>query len=59
MMELKNNIVTLCNNSGLTIEQVLFVLKDAYRDAEDSYITFKAKQELKQEFKEQEDELEE
>ena len=49
MMELKNKIIALCNNSGLTIEQVVFVLKDAYREAEDSYIAFKAKEELKQE----------
>ena len=49
MMELKNKIVALCNQSGSTIEQVVFVLKDAYRDAEDSYITFKAKQEIEEE----------
>lgn len=49
MMELKEKIVTMCNNSGLTIEQVVFVLKDAYRDAENAYIRFKASQELKEE----------
>lgn len=44
MMELKEKIVALCNESGLTIEEVVFVLKDAYRDAEDSYIKFRAMQ---------------
>ena len=49
MTELKNKIIALCNQSGLTIEQVVFVLKDAYRDAEDSFLAFKAKQETKKE----------
>lgn len=49
MMELKEQIVALCNKSGLTIEEVVFVLKDAYRDAEDSYIKFRAAKHFKKE----------
>ena len=45
MMELKEKIVALCNESGLHIEQILFVLKDVYRDAEDSYLNYKIKKE--------------
>lgn len=45
MVELKNKIIALCNSSGLTIEQVVFVLKDVYRDAEEDLIAFKLKQE--------------
>lgn len=43
MVELKNNIITLCNNSGLNIEAVLFVLKDLYRDAQDAYEMYEEK----------------
>lgn len=43
MMELKERIIALCNQSGLTIEEVFFVLKDAYRDAEDAFLEYKAK----------------
>ena len=43
MMKLKKQIVSLCNESKLPIEAVLFVLKDVYRDAEESYIAFEAK----------------
>ena len=42
-MELKNNIITLCNNSGLNIEAVLFILKDLYRDAQDAYEMYEEK----------------
>lgn len=34
MIELKNKIVALCNESGLPLEAVMFVLKDLFRDAE-------------------------
>ena len=36
MLELKEKIVALCNESGLPIEAILFILKDVYRDAEDA-----------------------
>ena len=43
MSELKQKIVDLCNESGLSIEAVVFVLKDAFRDAEDAFITYQTK----------------
>lgn len=36
MLELKNEIVALCNKSGLPLEAILFVIKDIYRDAQDN-----------------------
>lgn len=43
MSELKQKIVDLCNESGLSIEAVVFVLKDAFRDAEDAFIAYQTK----------------
>ena len=37
MLELKNKIIALCNESGLPLEAIMFVLKDAFRDAEISF----------------------
>jgi len=34
MNELKNKILDLCNNSGLPLEAVIYVVKDVWRDAE-------------------------
>lgn len=34
MNELKQKIISLCNESGLPLEALTFVLKDAWRDAE-------------------------
>ena len=34
MIELKDKIIALCNESGLPLEAIMFVLKDAFRDAE-------------------------
>lgn len=54
MVELKNKIVALCNESELSIEAVLFVLKDLYRDAQESYTHYiEGKQQLKEEEKEE------
>ena len=36
MLELKEKIVALCNESGLPIEAVFFILKDLYRDADET-----------------------
>ena len=44
MMELKNSIVTLCNESGLPLEAILFIVKDIYRDAEESYAAYQERQ---------------
>ena len=34
MEELRLNIIKLCNDSGLPLEAILFVVKDIYRDVE-------------------------
>lgn len=34
MNELKEKILDLCNNSGLPLEAVIYVVKDVWRDAE-------------------------
>ena len=34
MDELKQQILTVCNSSGLPLECIMYVLKDAWRDAE-------------------------
>ena len=36
MEELKQQIIDLCNNSGLPLEAIVFVTKDVWRDAEDT-----------------------
>lgn len=37
MFELKQQIIEIINNSGLTVEMLLFVLKDIYHEAENLY----------------------
>ena len=49
MTKLKQEIIELCNKSGLSIEAVVFVLKDAYRDAEDSFIAYETRKSKMQE----------
>lgn len=34
MNELKQKILDLCNNSGLPLEAIIFIVKDIWRDAE-------------------------
>lgn len=34
MNELKQKILDLCNNSGLPLEAIIYVVKDVWRDAE-------------------------
>lgn len=36
MEELKQQLLDICNNSGLPLEAILFVTKDLYRDVEDT-----------------------
>lgn len=47
MTELKRKIVTLCNESGLPIEAVLFVLRDAYRDAQEAFNVYEIQEKNK------------
>ena len=52
MEKLKQQIIDLCNESGLPLEAILFVTKDVWRDVE---ATLRAAQEVeKQENKETE-----
>lgn len=34
MNELRNKILNLCNESGLPLEAIIFIVKDIWRDAE-------------------------
>ena len=37
MTELKERLLQLCNQSGLPLEAVMFVVWDLYRDIEETY----------------------
>ena len=37
MTELKEQLLQLCNQSGLPLEAVMFVVRDLYRDVEETY----------------------
>jgi len=41
MEQLKQNIINLCNESGLPLEAILFVTKDIWRDVEDTLRRYK------------------
>lgn len=47
MEELKNKIVALCNESGLPLEAIYFIIKDIYRDAQESLKFMKQQEEQK------------
>lgn len=56
MEELKQQLIDLCNNSGLSLEAILFVTKDLWRDVEDTLRRYeKAQQKQEQEKKESEE----
>lgn len=55
MIELKNKIIALCNESGLNIEAILFILKDLFRDAQEAYEHYNTK---KEELEDEKSELE-
>ena len=44
MLELKEQLIALCVESGLNIEMLFFVFKDIMRDIEDNLIAFKKQQ---------------
>lgn len=44
MEELKQQIIDLCNASGLPLEAILFVTKDVWRDVQDTLEQFKKQQ---------------
>ena len=47
MEELKKQIIELCNDSGMPLEAIVFVLKDAWRDAQESFEIYKKQAEKK------------
>ena len=47
MEELKQQLIDICNNSGLSLEAILFVTKDLWRDVEDTIRRAKEMQEQK------------
>jgi hypothetical protein len=49
MEELKKQIINYCNESGLPLEAIVFVLKDAWRDAQESFEIYKEKMKNKAE----------
>lgn len=44
MEELKQKLIDDCNASGLSLEAILFVTKDLWRDVEDTIRTLKKKE---------------
>lgn len=55
MEELKNNLIKVLNNSNISLEAVLFVLRDVYHDAEAAYRQYKINQETEKVDKEEEE----
>ena len=54
MEELKQQIINLCNESGLPLEAILFVTKDVWRDVEDTLRKLREQQEKLQQQKKEE-----
>ena len=48
MEELKQKLLDVCNSSGLPLEAIVFVTKDLWRDAQDTLLALKEKQEEKE-----------
>ena len=42
MEELKEALIKACNDSGLHIEAIYFVMKDTFRDVENAFYQYKA-----------------
>ena len=54
MEELKNKIVDLCNDSGLSLEAMYYVVKDVWRDIEATIRSYQEQQKKEQEQAEKE-----
>ena len=59
MEELKQQLIDLCNESGLSLEAILFVTRDLMRDVEDTIRRIKKEQGLKKEENKESEEKEE
>ena len=42
MNELKKKLLQICNESGLPLEAIMFVVRDLYRDVEETYKQYEA-----------------
>jgi len=49
MVELKKQLLKICNESGLPLEAIFFVTKDLWRDVEDTLRIAKQQTEQKEE----------
>lgn len=49
MEELRLKLVNLCNESGLPLEAILFVVRDVYRDVDGAFRAFLENQEKQEE----------
>ena len=49
MEELKNKLLQDCNESGLPLEAIYYLVKDVFRDVSDTYENILRQKELKEE----------
>ena len=56
MEELKNKLLQDCNESGLPLEAIYYLVKDLFRDVSDTYENILKQKELKKEEKESSEE---
>ena len=49
MEELKNKLLQDCNESGLPLEAIYYLVKDLFRDVSDTYENILRQKELKEE----------
>jgi hypothetical protein len=49
MEELRLKIIEDCNNSGLPLEAILFVVRDVYRDVSETFQSMKEQKETSEE----------
>lgn len=48
MNELKKKLLQLCNESKLPLEAILFVVRDLYRDVDETYRQYEAAAQVEQ-----------
>lgn len=56
MNELKKKLLQLCNESKLPLEAILFVVRDLYRDVDETYRQYEAAAQVEQSALEQKQE---
>ena len=59
MEELKQQLIEICNKSELSLEAILFVTKDLWRDVEDTLRAYKKKEEQQAQAEQKKEESEE